>query len=102
MAQQSNPDLTQLLQSWSNGDQHALKELTPFVYRELHRLAAHYMSAEETLPVRNSTPPGTETRLVSIDAGTGEASDVATGPGVRLFPAVLASGELAWLRRNAP
>jgi len=47
MTQQSNPDLTQLLQSWSNGDQQALDELTPFVYRELHRLAAHYMGGEK-------------------------------------------------------
>jgi RNA polymerase sigma factor (TIGR02999 family) len=47
MARQSNPDLTQLLQSWSNGDQQALEELTPFVYRELHRLAAHYMGGEK-------------------------------------------------------
>ena len=47
MTQRSNPDLTQLLQSWSNGDQQALDELTPFVYRELHRLAAHYMGGEK-------------------------------------------------------
>jgi RNA polymerase sigma factor, TIGR02999 family len=47
MTQRSNPELTQLLQSWSNGDQQALDELTPFVYRELHRLAAHYMGGEK-------------------------------------------------------
>jgi RNA polymerase sigma factor (TIGR02999 family) len=47
MTGQSNPDLTQLLQSWSNGDQQALEELTPVVYRELHRLAAHYMGGEK-------------------------------------------------------
>src|SRR5215470_10199295 len=47
MAQHSNPDLTQLLQSWSKGDQQALEDLTPFVYRELHRLAAHYMGGEK-------------------------------------------------------
>jgi RNA polymerase sigma factor (TIGR02999 family) len=47
MTQRSNPDLTQLLQSWSNGDQQALDELTPFVYRELHRLAAYYMGGEK-------------------------------------------------------
>jgi len=47
MSERSNPDLTRLLQSWSNGDQQALDELTPFVYRELHRLAAHYMAGEK-------------------------------------------------------
>jgi RNA polymerase sigma factor (TIGR02999 family) len=47
MTRESNSDLTQLLQSWSNGDQQALEELTPVVYSELHRLAAHYMGGEK-------------------------------------------------------
>jgi RNA polymerase sigma factor (TIGR02999 family) len=35
-----------LLQSWSGGDQKALGELLPFVYRELHGLAAVYIRRE--------------------------------------------------------
>ncbi len=32
--------ITQLLKEWSRGDEKALERLTPFVYAELHRLAA--------------------------------------------------------------
>ena len=34
--------VTRLLQSWSGDDKEAMGELVPFVYRELHRLAAAY------------------------------------------------------------
>ena len=72
MAQSSNPDLTQLLQSWSNGDQQALEELTPFVYRELHRLAAHYMAGEKQGHTLQTTALVNEAfiRLVGKDADT--------------------------------
>src|SRR5262245_38799121 len=46
MAMDSNPDLTKLLQKWSDGDEQALEQLTPIVYRELHRIAQHYMRNE--------------------------------------------------------
>src|SRR6478672_7677377 len=39
-------DITRLLQAWSDGDQRALNELTPVVYKELHRLAHRYMRRE--------------------------------------------------------
>src|SRR4051812_47981258 len=39
-------DVTRLLQSWSGGNQQALSELLPFVYSELHRLAAAYIRRE--------------------------------------------------------
>jgi RNA polymerase sigma factor (TIGR02999 family) len=42
----SPQDVTQLLQAWSRGDSSALEKLTPLVYKELHRLAHHYMSYE--------------------------------------------------------
>ena len=35
--------VTQLLVAWSQGDQAALHELTPHVYRELHSLARSYL-----------------------------------------------------------
>ncbi len=40
--------LTDLLSAWSEGDQQALEELTPLVYRELHRLAHRYLRRESS------------------------------------------------------
>jgi len=38
--------ITELLQAWRQGDEHALDKLTPQVYRELHRAAQRCMRAE--------------------------------------------------------
>ena len=38
--------ITELLRAWRDGDQEALKKLTPRVYRELHRAAARCMRSE--------------------------------------------------------
>ncbi len=38
--------VTQLLVRWREGDRSALDELMPLVYKELRRLAAHYMRGE--------------------------------------------------------
>jgi RNA polymerase sigma-70 factor, ECF subfamily len=40
------PDVTALLRAWSDGDRTALDRLLPVVYRELHRQAERYMSAQ--------------------------------------------------------
>ena len=40
------PNVTQLLAAWSNGDQDVLETLTPLIHHELHRLAARYMAGE--------------------------------------------------------
>lgn len=42
----SPPELTGLLQAWSEGDQTALDKLMPLVYAELHRIAHRYMKRE--------------------------------------------------------
>ena len=42
----SSPTITQLLVAWNQGDQDALAQLTPLVYRELHRLAHGYLAGE--------------------------------------------------------
>jgi len=42
----TGPDLTRLLQEWKNGDDQAIGRLTPIVYNELRRLAAHYLRGE--------------------------------------------------------
>jgi RNA polymerase sigma-70 factor (ECF subfamily) len=39
-------EITQLLQAWRLGDEHALDKLTPQVYRELHLAAKRCMSRE--------------------------------------------------------
>lgn len=46
MAEPSSHDVTQLLKDWRNGDPQALERLTPLVYGELRRLAAHYLRRE--------------------------------------------------------
>lgn len=38
--------VTNLLLAWQGGDEDALEELSPFVYRELHRLAGYAMAGE--------------------------------------------------------
>jgi RNA polymerase sigma-70 factor (ECF subfamily) len=42
----AEPDITQLLVEWSNGDQTAFDRLAPAVHHQLRRLAAHYMAGE--------------------------------------------------------
>jgi RNA polymerase sigma factor (TIGR02999 family) len=46
MDEPSNRHVTELLQAWSEGNETALSELTPIVYRELHKLARRYMAEE--------------------------------------------------------
>ena len=38
--------MTALLQGWTDGDDHALEKLTPFVQAELRRIAGRYMAGE--------------------------------------------------------
>jgi len=48
----TRPQVTQLLINWKRGDTQAIELLTPIVYEELRRLAAHYLrdeSAADTL-----------------------------------------------------
>lgn len=44
MATQSQPEITQLLVAWSDGDQLALEQLIPLVQAELHRIAKRYLA----------------------------------------------------------
>jgi DNA-directed RNA polymerase specialized sigma subunit len=53
--------ITQLLQSWSDGDEHAIEKLMPLVYNELHRMARRCMSGENpghTLQATAMVDPG--------------------------------------------
>jgi RNA polymerase sigma factor (TIGR02999 family) len=47
-ASMSVDDISQLLRAWSDGDQLALRDLTPVVYAELRRLAHRYMRGERS------------------------------------------------------
>lgn len=42
----SSVNITQMLARWSEGDQSALENLTPYVYEDLRRLASHYLRHE--------------------------------------------------------
>ena len=43
-----SPSVTQLLKAWGTGDDVAGNELIAIVYKELRRLAAHYLQAERS------------------------------------------------------
>ena len=60
-------------------------------------VVTYCMSAEETWTYRFGSAQG-EDRLMKIDIASGEAVQVPAGPGVKLLPSVLPSGEIAYLR----
>lgn len=60
---------------------------------------AYCMSAQDTWTYRFGDETGDD-RLVKMDVASGEEVPVAVGPGVKLMPTVLASGEMAYLRRD--
>lgn len=45
---EAREEVTRLLVRWKQGDQAAQAELTPVLYRELHRLAEHYLRDERS------------------------------------------------------
>ena len=61
------PDVTQLLVSWSRGDEAALEQLAPLVHQELHRLAAAYLRGERPGHVLQATALVNEAYLRLID-----------------------------------
>jgi RNA polymerase sigma factor (TIGR02999 family) len=61
------PEITQLLVAWSDGDPEAMERLTPVVYAELHRLAAHYMAGERAGHVLQTTALVNEAYLRLVD-----------------------------------
>jgi len=60
--------ITQLLQSWSQGDQGAIEKLVPLVYDELHRLARRYMSDERPDHTLQTTALVNEAYLRLVDS----------------------------------
>jgi len=66
----SEPNVTQLLVAWGNGDQAAFDRLAPAVHQHLHRLAARYMAGERPGHVLQTTALVNEAyvRLVDVQA----------------------------------
>ncbi len=60
-------DVTKLLIDWGKGDERAVDRLLPFVYQELRRLAAAYMSRERNGHTLQPTALVHETYLKLID-----------------------------------
>lgn len=48
MSENISPEITQILQSWNDGDEEAKELLLPFVYDELKRQARYLMSKERS------------------------------------------------------
>jgi RNA polymerase sigma-70 factor, ECF subfamily len=48
MRKHSADEITRMLREWSNGDERALDQLLPIVYKELRRLAASYLRRERS------------------------------------------------------
>jgi RNA polymerase sigma factor (TIGR02999 family) len=46
MSEPGPQELTELLRAWADGDHQALEQLTPHVYRELHRIARRSLAGE--------------------------------------------------------
>jgi RNA polymerase sigma factor (TIGR02999 family) len=64
---QARRDVTALLQAWRRGDDAALEALMPLVYRELHLMAARYMSGERSGHTLQSTALVNEAFLRLVD-----------------------------------
>jgi RNA polymerase sigma-70 factor, ECF subfamily len=60
-------EVTELLVAWTEGDQTALEKLTPVVYKELYRLARHYMAAERPDHTLQATALVNEAYLRLVD-----------------------------------
>jgi RNA polymerase sigma factor (TIGR02999 family) len=63
----SSHEVTQLLMAWSDGDQEALDQLTPLVYKELRRLAKGYLNQERPGHILQTTALVNEAYLRLID-----------------------------------
>jgi TolB protein len=67
--------------------------------RDSKSVIAYCMTAEETWTYRGGDQDG-ETTLVQINAQTGATKPLAAGPGVKMSPSMLVSGEIAYLRND--
>src|SRR5262249_47668374 len=61
-------EITHLLLAWSKGDQLALETLMPLIYKELRRLARHYMNSQRPGHTLQTTALVNEAYLRLIDS----------------------------------
>lgn len=64
----SSHEVTRLLLAWNDGDEKALNDLVPLVYGELHRLAKHYLRAENRAHILQTTALINEAYLKLVDS----------------------------------
>jgi RNA polymerase sigma factor (TIGR02999 family) len=62
-------EVTQLLKAWTGGNENALEELTPLVYRQLRQIARHYMAGERSDHILQTTALVNEAYLRLVDIG---------------------------------
>jgi len=67
MITNSPQEITGMLQAWSQGDDSALKSLTPLVYQELRRLAHRYMGRQRHGQTLQTTALVNEAYLRLVD-----------------------------------
>ena len=67
MSYPPTPEVTHLLQAWSNGDRAALDQLMPIVYAELRRLAHRQLAGERPDHTLQTTALVNEAYLRLVD-----------------------------------
>ena len=68
MNSEPRPDVTALLMAWRDGDEAALRQLTPLVYDELHRLAERCMRGERAGHALQTTALVNEAYIRLVDS----------------------------------
>lgn len=68
MNRKRSQDVTALLMAWRDGDEAALRQLTPLVYDELHRLAERCMRGERAGHLLQTTALVNEAYLKLVDS----------------------------------
>jgi Tol biopolymer transport system component len=91
-------------------DKSGLKKITksgdfcgsPKWMSDSRHVVAYCMTAEQTLANRRPSPePGNDTRLVSIDSGTGISTEFPAGAGVKINPSPLPGNDVGYIRKDA-
>src|SRR5215469_5399975 len=84
-------DVTQLLMQWANGDEQALQELTPIIYKELRLLAARQLRKERQEHTLQPTALVNEAYLRLVDQKSPDWQDRAHffGVAARLMRQIL-------------
>ena len=99
----SSHEVTQLLVAWGDGDQAALEQLTPLVYRELHRLAKGYLHRERPGHILQTTAiDPRRSRMVELRF-FGGLSEEETAEALKMSPQTVRrewSLARAWLHRE--